>query len=185
MTDTLSTARASTLWIVLLTAASTGGTLIFACATPFAPLAALAALHMRRRDGIVLMLLAWAASQAVGFGLLAYPHDARTVAWGAGLAAAAVGSLFGARAGLARLGTAAFPVRLLGAYVAAFVAFKLVILMWSVPLGGVAAALSPDIMLRQLVRNGAILLGLLALYHALVRIGVPALAAAPRAARAA
>lgn len=173
MTGPASSARASTLWIVLLTAASTATTLVLACATPFPSLAALAALHMRRRDGLILVLLAWVASQAVGFGVLGYPHDPKTLAWGVGLATAAVGSGLGAYAALARLRNASFAVRLIAGYVAAFVAFKLVVLLWGLFLGGVATAFAPDILLRQFVRNGAILLGLLALYHALVRIGLP------------
>ena len=58
---------ASALWVALLTAASTATTLALACATPFPSLAALAAVHMRQRDGVALMLLAWLASQGVGF----------------------------------------------------------------------------------------------------------------------
>ena len=79
MRHLISARGASTLWISLLTAASTGTTLLLACATPFPALAALSAVHMRPRDGIALMMLAWAASQAVGFGLLGYPHDPATL----------------------------------------------------------------------------------------------------------
>ena len=48
----LSDRGASALWVSLLTAASTTATLALACATPFPALAALAAVHMRRRDGV-------------------------------------------------------------------------------------------------------------------------------------
>lgn len=182
MTDTISRARASTLWILLLTAASTATTLALACATPFPSLAALAAVHMRRRDGIALMLTAWAASQLVGFLLLAYPHDIRTLGWIPGLATAAVGSALGAYAALGRVGNAPVPVRLAAAYAAGFVAFKLVVLAWAFLLGGVASAIDPDVMLRQLLRNGAILVGLYLLYRALTALGVPAPQRAPAAA---
>ena len=99
----LSQRGASALWVALLTAASTATTLALACATPFPSLAALAAVHMRRRDGIALMLLAWAASQFVGFFLLGYPRDGSTLAWGAGLGTAAVGSALAAYAALRAL----------------------------------------------------------------------------------
>ena len=49
---TLSTRGSATLWVVLLTAASLGTTWVLACMTPFAALAALAAVHLRRRDGV-------------------------------------------------------------------------------------------------------------------------------------
>jgi hypothetical protein len=165
---------ASTLWIVLLTVASTVTTLLLACATPFAALAALAALHMRQRDGIILMLFAWAASQAIGFGVLHYPHDPKTLAWGVGLATAAVASVLGACAALRPLAGKPLAVRLVAAYLAAFVALTLIVALWALVLGGIAITLNPAILLRQLARNGAILMGLFALYHGLVAIGVPA-----------
>ncbi len=162
-------ARATTTWILLLTIASTATTLVFACATPFPALAALAAVHMRRSDGVALMIAAWVASQAVGFCALGYPHDASTIAWGVAIGVAAIASVLAADA--AARGSPA--VRLVLAYVAAFVAFKLVILVESLALGGIGTALSVEIMARQFVRNGAILIGLLALYHALTAAGVP------------
>ncbi|WP_217430317.1 hypothetical protein, partial [Sphingomonas bacterium] len=93
MTETRNDRTAVLLWTVLLTAASTGTTVVLACMTPFAALAAIAATRMSRREGVTLMVFAWAASQAIGFGLLGYPHDATTIAWGAGLGAAAVASV--------------------------------------------------------------------------------------------
>ena len=59
---------ASALWVALLTAASTATTLALACATPFPALAALAAVHMRQRDGVALMALAGSAAvRAAGY----------------------------------------------------------------------------------------------------------------------
>jgi hypothetical protein len=174
MTNNLSTRSASLLWIVLLTAASLATTLALACATPFAALAALAAVHMRRRDGIALMLLAWLASQLVGFLVLHYPHDVKTLCWGAGLGSAAIGALLGAALSLSWVDNASVAVRLAVAYLAGFVAFKAVVLVWALFLGGVAITLDPVIMLRQLFRDGAILIGLYALYRGLIALGVPA-----------
>ena len=91
MTSTVSKPGASALWILLLTAASTVTTLLLACATPFPALAALAAVHMRRADGVALMLAAWAAAQAVGWFVLGYPHDPQSLAQAAAVAASAVG----------------------------------------------------------------------------------------------
>jgi hypothetical protein len=172
--DQSSAPSASVLWIVLLTAASTATTFVLACATPFSALAALAAVHMRQRDGIILMLLTWLASQIVGFGFLDYPHSPSTFAWGGALAMAGVVAALGAYAALSRLEAATPPMRLAVAYGAAFVAFKAVILLWALGLGGVATTLDPAIVARQFVRNGAILVGLFLLYHGLVTLGVPA-----------
>ena len=165
---------ASALWVALLTAASTATTLALACATPFPALAALAAVHMRRRDGVALMLLAWLASQCVGFFLLGYPRDGSTLAWGFALGTAAVGSALASYATLRALPYRSVAARLSLAYAAGFTAFKAIILGWALVLGGLHTAMAPDLLAEQFVRNGAILIGLYALYRALVAVGVPA-----------
>ncbi|QCB53363.1 hypothetical protein E5675_02160 [Sphingopyxis sp. PAMC25046] len=169
----LSGRGASTLWVALLTAASTATTLALGCATPFPSLAALAAVHMRRRDGLALMLLAWAASQIVGFLLLGYPRDGSTLAWGAGLATAALGSALASYAALGALKYRTVAARLSVAYAAGFTAFKAIILGWALVLGGLHSVMAPDLLAEQFVRNAAILIGLYALYRALVAAGVP------------
>jgi len=45
-------------WIVIVTAATIAFSLSFACATPLAAVAALAGLHMKRREGAWLVLTA-------------------------------------------------------------------------------------------------------------------------------
>lgn len=170
----LSDRGASALWVSLLTAASTATTLALACATPFPSLAALAAVHMRRRDGLALMLLAWAASQFVGFFLLGYPRDGSTLAWGVGLGTAAVGSALAGYAALRALDYRSVAAQLSLAYAAGFTAFKGIILLWALVLGGLHTAMAPDLLVEQFLRNGAILIGLYALYRLLVFVGVPA-----------
>ncbi|WP_137862743.1 MULTISPECIES: hypothetical protein [unclassified Sphingomonas] len=166
-------ARASTLWIMLLTLASMATSFALACTAPVAALAALAAVHMRRRDGIALALAAWGANQAVGFLFLHYPHDPKTLLWGVGLGTAAAGSAIGAYAALARLDVKSTVARLAIAYVGAFVAGKLVTLCWAAVLGGVAITLHPGYSLDQFLRNGAILIGLYLFYRLLLAFGVP------------
>lgn len=178
----LSDRGTSALWVSLLTAASSVTTLVLGCATPFPSLAALAAVHMRRRDGLALMLLAWAVSQFVGFALLGYPRDGNTLAWGVGLGTAAIGSALASYAALRTLRYRSVAARLGLAYAAGFTAFKGIILGWALILGGLHTAMAPDLLAEQLVRNGAILIGLYALYRALVAVGVPA---PPQAAAAA
>lgn len=165
--------RVSTLWTMLLTLGSVTTTLALGCAMPFESLAALAAMQLRRRDGLILLALAWAANQAVGFGLLGYPQDWRTLSWGVGLGTAAIGSGLGVYAVLDRMPSGAPIVRAAAGFVAGFVAFKLVVLCWALVLGGVGTTLSPVYSGRQFVLNAAILVGLLALYHGLVRAGLP------------
>lgn len=82
----------SVAWIAFLVAAVTLSSFVFACATPFAALGALAALTMRRREAFVLVFAAWAANQFIGYIFLNYPQTTDSFAWGlmiglAGLAA--------------------------------------------------------------------------------------------------
>ncbi|WP_439569404.1 hypothetical protein [Sphingopyxis sp.] len=165
---------ASALWVALLTAASTATTLALACATPFPALAALAAVHMRRREGVALMLLAWLASQFVGFFLLGYPRDGSTLAWGFALGTAAVGSALAGYAAVRALNYRSVAARLALAYAAGFTAYKGIIVSWALVLGGLHTATAPDLLAEQFIRNGAILIGLYALYRVLVAAGVPA-----------
>lgn len=165
---------ASALWIFLLTAASTAATFVLACATPFSALAALAAVHMRRNDAVKLMALVWLASQVVGFGFLDYPHRFSTFAWAAALCMAAVGALLGADHALSRRMPKSAAGQLALAYVAAFVAFKAVIFVWALGLGGLSTSFDPAIVTRQFLRDGAILIGLYAFYRLLRAAGVPA-----------
>ena len=170
---TLATERgASTAWITLLTVASTLATLALACATPLAALAAIAATRMRLRDGIALIVLTWAASQAVGFCVLDYPTDLTTIAWGGAIGSAAVAALFGAR--WAAGAVAGGPVlRLATAFGAGFIAYKAALLGWSFVLGGVHTALSPWWTAQQFVREAAFVVALVLAYETLVAIGVP------------
>lgn len=172
--------RVTTLWIVLLTLASLLTTWALACMTPFAALAALAATHLRARDGAALMLATWAVSQAVGFGLLHYPHDPKTIAWGVALGVAALGAAGGAYLALAVLRSGHWAARIAAAFAGAFVAFKLVLIAGDVVLDSpFSSTIAPGLLLVQIPREAAVTLALLALYRGLVALGVPA-AAAPR-----
>ena len=98
----LSTGWRRPLWIALLVAASVAFTLGFACATPLAAFAAVAALTMTRRDALFLIGLVWLANQCVGFSVLHYPRTADCLAWGIGLGIVALLSVLGAEFGAKR-----------------------------------------------------------------------------------
>lgn len=168
----LSPAASRNLWIGLMTVASTVTTLVLACATPFPALAALAAVYVRRTEGMLLIGAAWVASQLVGFCVLDYPVDANSVAWSAGLGTAAIASLLVARLSIRQLGGVHVIGRLIVAYVAAYVGFKLAVLGWTIALDSGWAAFSTKVLLRQFVRYGAILAGLLVLHRLLELTGV-------------
>lgn len=91
------------LWLAVPVLTSLGFSLALACGTPFAAIAALGALALARRDAYLAALLAWGANQAVGFGLLGYPTDARTLAWGVAIGVSALAAVWAARWVAARL----------------------------------------------------------------------------------
>jgi hypothetical protein len=77
-------------WSAFLIIGSAVGTLAFACATPFAAVAALAALTLPARAALITALGVWLGNQAVGFLLLGYPLTADSLAWGPVLGASAI-----------------------------------------------------------------------------------------------
>lgn len=116
------------LWAALLVAGSVVLTGKFSCATPFAALAALAALDMSRRDGLLLVLAVWLANQAVGYGLLGYPQDAQSYAWGVVIGIAAVAAYVVARAAAAATTASGIVVAMAAALAGAFVAYEAVLI---------------------------------------------------------
>lgn len=170
----LSPAAARNIWIGLITVASAITTLVLACATPFPALAALAALYVRRSEGLMLMAAAWATSQAIGFGLNGYALDGTNFAWSVALACGAVGSLLVARYAAARAAHLNPLLQLSIAYVAAYLAFKSVVFVWTLALDEGWAAFSAEVLARQFVRYGLILGGLVLLHRLLVWAGISA-----------
>jgi hypothetical protein len=160
------------LWILLLTAASVFVTLGMACATPFAALATLAALHMSRRDGLALIGIAWLADQAVGYGLLGYPRTANSVAWGVILGVGAVVALLAARALADRVRARGVVVAGAAAFAGGFVAYQVVLVAATAVLASGAEAFSLPIVGWVLRVNLLSLAGLLVLYRLAVWIGL-------------
>jgi hypothetical protein len=126
MTDRISAATGRTseaagsgIWIALVAGLTVIGSFALACVAPMAAVAALAALTLRRAEGLALVFVAWIVNQAVGFLLLSYPHTPDTYAWGAAIGIATVLGYLAAAA-VAPLVTS----RLLAAAVAFAVAFS-------------------------------------------------------------
>jgi hypothetical protein len=94
--------RAGWGWPALLIAISMIGSLLLACATPFAALAVIAATTLARRGALLVVAAIWLTNQAVGYGVLFYPLNIDSLAWGvaiglAALAATATASLVAGR----------------------------------------------------------------------------------------
>jgi hypothetical protein len=134
MLEILSETTRRTIWIVFLTAASVAFSLVFACATPFAALATMAALNVKRRDAYVLMIAVWLANQLVGYGVLNYPRTLDSFAWGAAIGIAALLATAAAVAIGSRMTGPA--VRVAAGFLAAFAVYQGVLYLASLVLGG-------------------------------------------------
>ncbi|WP_407189692.1 hypothetical protein [Bradyrhizobium centrosematis] len=68
--------------LALLTASCTLASFAFACATPFAAFAVVAAAMLPLRTALRVVAGAWLVNQGIDFGVLHYPVDASSIAWG-------------------------------------------------------------------------------------------------------
>jgi hypothetical protein len=111
-------------WIVFLSLSSVVFSWALACAAPLAAIAALGGIHLSRRLALVLAFTAWCANQAVGFGLLHYPTDPTTIAWGVAIGIATLAAAEIARAAALGLRTAPRWTRSVAAFLGAFIGYE-------------------------------------------------------------
>jgi hypothetical protein len=158
------------LWIALVAALAVGGSLAFACAAPLAAIAALAALTMRRLEGVALVVTAWLANQLVGFGILGYPLDASTFGWGGAIAAAAVAGFLAAQWAVRRNVPSVFRFGL--ALVVSYAVYEIGLFAYGVMVGSSGAAFTPEIVARIFFINAIAFAGLLVLHRAAVALSL-------------
>ena len=124
---------------VLLTAACALASFAFACATPFAAFAVMAAATLPLPAALVVVGGTWIVNQAIGFGALHYPLDAGTMLWGATIGAAAFAATFAAGTTLRGLRGSGLPIALGAALLAAYAAYELLLFAATPFLGGAGA----------------------------------------------
>lgn len=146
----------------LLVTASALASFVLACATPFAAFAVIAAAMLPLQSALLVVAGAWLVNQGIGFGVLHYPIDATTIAWGFVIGAAALAATLVAAFALQALrttrATLVFPV----ASIAAYVAYELTLLAATPVLGG-TAAFTVDIVARLGLTSIGWLIGLAAI----------------------
>lgn len=159
-------------WIAVLTVATITSSLVFACATPFAALAALAALYMNRRDALLIIGVTWVANQAVGYGFLHYPHTWNSLTWGIAIGFGAIISTVIA----AKIGSVLRPfgevLTVLSSFAAAFVGYEIALYAATAMLPSDSSAFSLAVVLYILKVNAAAFGGLLVLQYAGARTGL-------------
>ncbi|MGY4306885.1 hypothetical protein ACVIJ6_004128 [Bradyrhizobium sp. USDA 4369] len=153
--------HAATFCFALLVTACALASFVFACATPFAAFAVIAAAMLPLRSALLCVLGAFLVNQGIGFGALHYPVDANTLAWGIAIGAAALGATLIARLVLQALRAAPAPLALTAALLGAYAAYELLLLAATPVLGG-AASFTPAIVARLGLTSAAWLVGLVA-----------------------
>lgn len=130
---------ASMFCFALLTASCALASFALACATPFAAFAVVAAAMLPLRPALLVVTGAWLVNQCIGFGVLHYPIDASTIAWGFVIGAAALLSTAAASAVLRVLPQGRTPLMLAVTLLVAYAAYELVLFAATPALGGEGA----------------------------------------------
>jgi hypothetical protein len=109
-------------WPATLGAATVLGSWALACVFPFAAFATLAALTMRPKAGVAMVVSAWLANQIVGFFVLSFPWDAQAVGHGIAILGCTLAGYGAARFVAARM-TVGSSLRSVASLAAAFVVY--------------------------------------------------------------
>lgn len=131
--------RAAMFGFALLTLSCALASFAFACATPFAAFAVVAAAMLPLRPALLVVTGAWLVNQSIGFGALHYPIDASTIAWGFVIGAAALLSTVAASRVLRVLPQDRTPLMLAITLLVAYAAYELALLAATPFLGGEGA----------------------------------------------
>ncbi|PPQ20494.1 hypothetical protein CV770_05430 [Bradyrhizobium sp. AC87j1] len=123
----------------LLTASCALASFAFACATPFAAFAVIAAAMLPQRPALLVVTGAWLVNQTIGFGVLHYPVDSSTIAWGFVIGAAALLATAASSTVLGLLPQGRRPLALAITLIAAYGIYELALLAATPFLGGEGA----------------------------------------------
>jgi hypothetical protein len=123
----------------LLTVSCALASFALACATPFAAFAVVAVAMLPLRPALLVVTGAWLVNQSIGFGVLHYPVDGSTIAWGFVIGAAALLATTAASTVLRMLPQGRTPLMLAITFVAAYAVYELALLAATPFLGGEGA----------------------------------------------
>ncbi|MBV8576975.1 MAG: hypothetical protein JOZ58_18300 [Acetobacteraceae bacterium] len=133
----------------------------FACATPFAAFAVIAAAMLPLRRALLVVAGAWLINQGIGFSVHHYPVDAKTMLWGATIGMAALVATAASAAVLRAMPRSATPLVLVAAWICAYAAYELTLFAATPFLGG-AGAFTAAIVARLGMISASWLIGLVA-----------------------
>ena len=150
-----------TVWPLSLGLSTVIGSLLLACVFPFASFAALAALTMTPRRGLMLVTAAWALNQATGFFLMSFPWDSQAVGHGIAILAATLAATVIARFTLDKV-QGPVALRAGATLLAAFVVHQILLRAYA-SVGGGAENFSAEIISGVALNDAIWFTGLMAL----------------------
>ena len=156
-------------WAVLTVASGLCLSSFFACVTPFAALATLAALKLGWRDAILVVFIVWLGNQAIGYGILGYAWTWDSATWGLAIGVSTGLAVLAAR-GLSTARPAPLAVSL--PFVAAFTVFELGLYVAGFVVPGSEEAFSASVVGHVFLINAVTLCGLMAVYHSAMALGL-------------
>jgi hypothetical protein len=148
-------------WPLTLALSTVVGSLLLACVFPFASFAALAALTMTPRRGLMLVTAAWALNQATGFFLMSFPWEAQAAGHGIAILAATLAATVVARFALDKV-QGPVALRAGTALLSAFVIHQVMLRAYA-SVGGGAENFSAEIISGVALNDAIWFTGLLAL----------------------
>ena len=177
-------ATASVVWILILTLAGVGGSLVISCVTPFVALAVALAGTVRLAVALRAMTAIWLANQFIGFVFFHFPRTPNTVLWGLAIGVAALSSTV--LAAKVIKGATAMPIlaRAGLALALGFAAYEGGLFVAALFLGGLET-FSPAIIAQVGLSNVVWLVGLVALNELVAMLCKPWLGVTPRLLKAA
>lgn len=128
-----------------------------------------------------MVLAAWVANQAIGYGILGYPHSADSYAWGVAIGLAAMLALAAGRTVTASLASTGAAAAMTVAFIAAFVVYEATLYAASFLLPSSEAAFSLRVVAYILQVNTLGLAALLLLRWIAELVGMAPISARPRA----
>lgn len=173
------TAVANFVWILILTLAGIGGSLVISCIAPFVALAVALAGTVRLAAAVRAMTAIWLANQFIGFVFFHFPRTPNTVLWGLAIGAAALVSTVIAANVMKRATATPILARVGLAFVLGFAAYEGGLFVAALSLGGVET-FSPAIIAQIGLSNVIWLIGLVALNELVAVLCKPWLGITPR-----
>jgi hypothetical protein len=161
--------RIGVAWPALLLAAALLSSVTFACVTPFAAFAVLAAATMPLPRALAMVAGVWLVNQVLGFCALGYPFDGIALVWGAAIGVAALAGTAAAAAILARTRGWPLAAGMAAAFAAAFIAYQALLFLAALGLGG-TENFTVDIVAKLAVSDTGWLVGIAIVRYGLLRL---------------